>query len=65
MNELLDLLIQYAKLQKGYEDMAENAKRMEQWQFYDEHIASALEQKQKVEEIKQEILKLVPKKIYI
>jgi hypothetical protein len=60
MNELLDLLIQYAKLQKGYEDMAENAKRMEQWQFYDEHIASALLQKEKVENIKQEILKLIP-----
>ena len=65
MNQLLDLLVKRAKLQQGYEDMADNAKRMEQWQFYDEHIASALEQKKKVEEIKQEILKLVPKKIYI
>lgn len=60
MNELLDLLIQYATLQKGYEDMAENAKRMEQWHFYDEHIASALLQKEKVENIKQEILKIIP-----
>ena len=60
MNELLDLLIQYAKLQKGYEDLAENAKRLNQWEFYDEHIASALEQKKKVETIKLDILKLVP-----
>jgi hypothetical protein len=60
MNELLDLLIQYAKLQKGYEDMAENAKRMEQWEFYDEHIASSIALKEKVENIKQEILRLIP-----
>ena len=59
MNQLLDLLVKRAKLQQGYEDMAENAKRMEQWQFYDEHIASALLQKEKVEFIKLEILKLV------
>lgn len=60
MKELLDLLIEYAKLQQGYEDLAENAKRMEQWEFYDDHIASALLQKEKIESIKIEILKLVP-----
>jgi hypothetical protein len=47
-------------LQKGYEDMAENAKRMEQWEFYDEHIASSIALKEKVENIKQEILRLIP-----
>jgi hypothetical protein len=59
MERLLDILVKYAKLQKGYEDMAENAKRLEQFEFYDEHMASALLQKEKVESIKLEILKLV------
>ena len=59
MEELLNVLVEYAKLQKGYEDLAENAKRLEQWEFYDEHIASANVQKEKINQIKSEILKLV------
>ena len=60
MEELLNVLVEYAKLQKGYEDLAENAKRLEQWEFYDEHIISAQVQKEKINKIKSEILKFVP-----
>lgn len=59
MEELLNVLIEYAKLQKGYEDLAENAKRLEQWDFYDEHIVSMQLQKEKINQIKSEILKFV------
>lgn len=59
MEELLNVLVEYAKLQKGYEDLAENAKRLEQWEFYDEHIVSMQLQKEKINQIKSEILKFV------
>jgi hypothetical protein len=60
MEKLLKLLIGYAKMQQGYEDMATNANRMEQLELYDEHIASAIEQGEKIKAIKLIILNLVP-----
>ena len=59
MEKLLQLLVKRAKLQQGYEDIAENAKRMEQWQLHDEHIESALLQKKEVDNLIKEILNLV------